>query len=180
MEYRKEKIKGYEEYSVDTNGIVYSKKDKPLKYSINHSGYCIVNFIVNNKRKGFAIHTLVAKQFITNNDINKTQVNHKDGNKLNNNVNNLEWVTPKENVRHAINVLGYDNSGKQNPLAKEVFGYDKITNELKYSFSCVMDAGKYFSNGDIKKARHIQNMISRIATNHKNRKSYLGCIWKYI
>lgn len=66
MEYKRQNINGYEEYQVDTNGVVYGKNGKKLKYSINHNGYCIVNFYNNHKRKGFAIHTLVAKQFILN------------------------------------------------------------------------------------------------------------------
>ena len=110
--YRRERITGYDEYEVDTNGIVYSKRGKPLKYSHNFRGYQIVNLMVNGKRKGFAVHTLVAKQFIANSDPIKTQVNHKDGNKDNNHISNLEWATPKENTWHARNVLGYDNCGK--------------------------------------------------------------------
>lgn len=179
MDYKKEKVVGYEEYSVDTNGVVYSKKGNPLKYSRNHKGYCMVNFMINGKRKGFAIHTLVAKQFITNKDITKTQVNHKDGNKTNNNVENLEWVTPKENTQHSISILGNDNIGERNPNAKEVFGFDKNNHELKYIFPCVMDAGRYFANGNKSKARHIQGLISGIASGYSNKKSYQGCIWEY-
>lgn len=96
VEYKREPARGYEEYEVDTNGVIYGKNGKPLKYSLNYRGYCIINFYVNHKRTGFGIHTLVAKQFIPNNDINKNQVNHKDGNKTNNSVDNLEWATPKE------------------------------------------------------------------------------------
>ena len=112
MEYKREPVKGYEEYEIDTNGVVYGKNGKPLKYSINHNGYCIINFYINHKRTGFGIHTLVAKQFIPNNNINKNQVNHKDGNKINNNVENLEWVTPKENMEHSVDVLG-NNIGEK-------------------------------------------------------------------
>lgn len=180
MDYRKERITGYEEYSVDTNGVVYSKKDKPLKYSLNRRGYCIVNFMINGKRKGFGVHTLVAKQFITNNDIRKTQVNHKDGNKENNAVCNLEWTTPKENVQHAIKVLGFDNKGERNANARKVYGYDKKNGNLKYTFSCVIDAGRYFANGNEQKARHIQNIICGIAANYSDKKTYKGCIWKYM
>ena len=46
MEYKREPVKGYEEYEVDTNGVVYGKNGKPLKYSINHNGYCIINFYI--------------------------------------------------------------------------------------------------------------------------------------
>ena len=88
MEYQKKPVAvdGFGMYQVDTNGVVYAKNGKPLKYSINHNGYCIVNFYVNHKRKGFAIHTLIALTFIPNPE-RKPTVNHKDGNKLNCKVN---------------------------------------------------------------------------------------------
>lgn len=179
MEYKREKVKGYEQYEVDTNGIVYSKRGKPLKYSINHKGYCMINLYVNHERKGFGIHTIVAKQFLTAEE-NRIQVNHKDGNKTNNNVDNLEWATPLENVQHSIEVLGKDNSRSKNHNAKKVYGYDIKTNELKYSFDCVIDAGMFFGNNDYTKARHIQNIISQIASNKNSHyKSYRGMIWKY-
>ena len=183
IQYQKVTVKGYEEYSVDTNVIVYSKKGKPLKYSLNHNGYCIINFYVNHKRTGFAIHTLVAQAFIPNPE-NKPTVNHKDGNKQNNTVQNLEWSTHKEQTDHAKNVLGYDNSGTNNPLATEVFGYDKKNPEkLIYHFDTLAQAGKYFAktlkNTDSRKIdRMYQNLICGVI--HGRRKSFCGCIWKNV
>ena len=48
MEYQKKSVavEGFGMYQIDTNGIVYAKNGKPLKYSINHKGYCIVNFMI--------------------------------------------------------------------------------------------------------------------------------------
>ena len=176
MLYRKEKIKNYEEYSVDTNGVVYSKRDKPLKPSINHSGYCIVNFMINGKRRGFAVHTLVAKQFMHNDDFARNQVNHKDGNKQNNNVDNLEWVTPKENVEHAIHCLGYNNVGANNPNVKRIGAFDKCGN-LVYQFSSLSDGAKFFCKQD-DNYRYKQNGICRAIKGI--RKTYKGFIWQYI
>lgn len=174
MEYRKEKVKGYEEYQVDTNGIVYSKKGKPLKYSLNNNGYCIINFYIDGKAKGFAIHTIVAKQFIQNNNPERMQINHKDGNKTNNCVDNLEWVTRSENMQHSVNVLK-NHIGSKNGNAKAIKGYDKITGDLKYSFNSIMDCAKYICGNN--NARHVQNSIYRVLSGRS--KSYKGCVWEY-
>lgn len=89
---------------VGFNGHEYIKREKILKPSRqyvgnNYSRY-IVNLSKNKKRKSFKIHRLVAKAFIPNIE-NKMKINHKDGNPLNNKVDNLEWCTQKENIIHA-------------------------------------------------------------------------------
>lgn len=178
MVYKKEKIKGYEEYSVDTNGVVYSKRDKPLKYSINHNGYCIVNLVTNGTRKGFSVHTLIAKQFITNNDIRKTQVNHKDGDKTNNCVDNLEWVTPKENMRHAVDVLGNYIEDK-NVNARAICGVDTMSHKVIYRFKSLIGGARFFA-GNKNNARNIQNVLWKALSNyHGEVKSYRKCLWFY-
>lgn len=63
-------------------------------------GYMSVSLSKNNKIKLQRIHRLVAQAFIPNPD-NLIQINHKDGNKSNNNVENLEWCSCKDNIRHA-------------------------------------------------------------------------------
>ena len=67
---------------------------------IKSKGYLVLSVSKNGNQKVKKAHRLVAQAFIHNPD-SKCCVNHKDGNKLNNNVNNLEWVTPKENNDHA-------------------------------------------------------------------------------
>ena len=71
-------------------------KGRILKQYQKRNGYLQVTFTVNSKRKYVGVHRLVAETFIPNPD-NKSQVNHIDENKTNNNVYNLEWCTPKEN-----------------------------------------------------------------------------------
>ena len=115
---RKEILDG--RYSVDTEGNVYGPQGLKNK-CINRHGYYTVGIKINGKSKSIIVHRLIAKAFIPNPD-NKPQVNHIDGNKLNNSAVNLEWVTNKENSEHAIfNGLfiplsehQYKNAGKLN------------------------------------------------------------------
>lgn len=97
-------IKGYEGlYQVSNFGRVkslkYSTEGKILKGRHTGKGYLSVALFRNSVRKSTCIHRLVAQAFIPNPE-NKPEVNHIDENKLNNNVSNLEWVTPKENSNH--------------------------------------------------------------------------------
>lgn len=98
-------IKGYEGlYQINQFGNVKSlsynntNKEKLLIPKANHRGYLQVWLSKNNKVNVYSVHRLVAENFIGSSD---KEVNHKDGNKLNNHVNNLEWVTKSENISHA-------------------------------------------------------------------------------
>ena len=71
------------EYLVDSRGFVIGKKGNPLKPSINHKGYEIIQLMIDGKRIGIAVHTLVARAFCNGYSPEK-QVNHKDGVKTNN------------------------------------------------------------------------------------------------
>jgi len=93
------------EYFVTKEGdIISTAKGKPrkLKPNDNYSGYLYVNI----KNKNFYVHRLVATAFIPNPE-NKREVNHKDGDRSNNRVENLEWVTPSENRK-----TSYDSGRK--------------------------------------------------------------------
>lgn len=175
--YRKERVNGYEEYQVDTDGVVYSKKGKPLKYSVNHNGYRIINFYSNNKRKGFGIHTLVANQFLDKpKDRDDYQVNHIDGNKENNRLENLEWVTPLENTRHAINILGINHIGKNSPNSKRI---NMIDGDVTICFDSLSDAARMLvENGIVKEFKHCKQGIWKAVKGI--RKTYKGFKWKYI
>lgn len=94
-------IEGYGgNYQVSNYGRIKSKK-KILKTFLSTNGYYRVRLYSNKKGREYKVHRLVAKAFIENID-NKPIVNHKDGNKLNNNANNLEWCTQAENIKHAL------------------------------------------------------------------------------
>jgi len=106
------------------NGIRRSPA-KVLKPCLGKSGYLLVNFCIDGIKSNHNVHRLVARAFIEN-ESNKPQVNHKDGNKMNNCADNLEWVTASENTKHAYSVLNVFHYKRQ--LKAEV---DSLKAQLK-------------------------------------------------
>lgn len=96
-------------YEVSNTGLVRrnARLIKPFK---NTKGYLRVVLSLYGK-KAFFIHRMVAETFLPNPD-NKPQVNHIDGDKLNNNLSNLEWVTPRENYDHGMRHNLYESKYK--------------------------------------------------------------------
>jgi len=84
------------------NSGLRKSPQKLLKQGKSKSGYYIVSFCVDGVKSNQTVHRLVARAFIPN-ESNKPQVNHKDGNKHNNHLDNLEWVTVSENSLHYFN-----------------------------------------------------------------------------
>lgn len=113
-------IIGIENYYVSNKGRVISLiTGKILKDRLDRYGY--PRLTLNGTKGGKiykTIHRLVAEAFIPNPD-DKPQVNHIDGNKLNNSITNLEWTTSKENKAHQIKLgLNADVKGEKNPMSK--------------------------------------------------------------
>lgn len=97
-------IEGFCHHTIDEHGVVINTETGHCKAQwIGANGYLHVDIQEFGIAKKFAIHRLLAINFLPNPD-NKRTVNHKDGNKLNNSLSNLEWATVAENVKHA-----YDN-----------------------------------------------------------------------
>ena len=102
-------------YVIQSNGVICSIKGKKiclLKQTRLPTGYLQVSIMNNGKCESKLVHRLVAQSFLSNEN-NKPCVNHKDGNKENNNITNLEWCTYSENEKHSYVVLG-----KINPIRK--------------------------------------------------------------
>ena len=102
---------------VSDDGDVYSVRRQGhkggfVKQRVNNSGYLRVSLSNNGENKAYFVHRLVAKAFIPNPE-NKQFVNHKDGNKTNNHVSNLEWCTKSENMQHAVKIGLVHNKGLQ-------------------------------------------------------------------
>lgn len=101
-------------------------------------GYLCVCLVKDSKKKYFKAHRLVAQMFIPNPE-NKPQVNHKDGDKTNNNDWNLEWNTSLENINHAINIIKTIGLLSKSPFSKKVYQYS-IGGVFIKRWNCVKEA----------------------------------------
>lgn len=102
-------------YLINEQGEIFNTvTNKYLSGSVFNNGYRMVRLTINGSKKAFGVHRLVAQTFLPN-PLNLPVVNHKDGNKLNNTLENLEWVTYSENSKHACKTkLNPGNHGKKN------------------------------------------------------------------
>jgi hypothetical protein len=136
-------IKGFENlYKISTYGRIKSlgngkstnsqtKNERILKTNFSKTGYEKAKLFKDGKRHYFSVHRLVALTFLSN-DFNKKEVNHKDGNKSNNNISNLEWVTSSENQLHAFkNGLQKSKMGKDHVQSKSILQYDLNGNLIR-------------------------------------------------
>ena len=164
-------IEGYEGlYQVSNLGRVksnYNKNRKTiLKNRVNRGRYFTVLLYKNKRSKNFSVHRLVALTFIPNPE-NKTQVNHIDGNKLNNRAKNLEWVTASENQIHA-----YATGLQPKPEDRDK-GRKKVKClENKIIFKSLREAGLYMGN------KEATSYISK-ACNGKLKTAY-GYHWEFV
>jgi hypothetical protein len=127
-------------------------------YKVNDNGYIRV-YIYN---KTFALHRLIALAFIENTE-NKEQVNHIDGNKLNNSVENLEWVSNQENQIHKFKI------GLGNNFTRKITQFDLEMNKIK-DFNSIAEASKELNIG--------KSSIGGVLK--EKQKSSKGFIFKYL
>ncbi len=159
-------IKGYEGYYQVSNKGGIKAVDRTITRSdgvkrfypeslksphVNNRGYVIVGLSIDNIKVNKKVHRLVAKAFIPNIE-NKPQINHRDANKENNNVDNLEWCTNYENCKHAhenglrkIEVLKGEDSNLTTTKKKTVIAMRKLYKQGGYSYQ---DMAKKFNVGD--------------------------------
>lgn len=144
INWKKLNILGKECFVSDTGIIKINNKIMKTHYSTN--GYLYISICDSNKVKHFKVHRLVAQAFIPNPE-NKPQVNHIDGNKLNNCVNNLEWCNNSQNIKHAydtgimekrkikkIKINQFDTNGN---FIKTWNSFTEIEKKLKVSRSTI-------------------------------------------
>lgn len=108
-------IEDYGVLYIEDTGKIYDKNHKELtQYITGNTEYPRIRIQIKGKRKRFTVHRLVALAFLPNPD-NLPTVNHIDGNKSNNTVSNLEWLSYQDNINHAFkNDLNHPNPGEEN------------------------------------------------------------------
>ena len=142
-------IEKYPNYMISNLGRIKSLnykrtgKEQILKQSINGRGYYYVLISINNKYKNILIHKAVAEAFLENNN-NYSDVNHIDGNKLNNCITNLEFCTRSENIKHAY---------KNNLRSKQVGNTYKKRCELAIEYIKIYRSYQKIDNKDYLKGR---------------------------
>lgn len=149
-----------------SDGTTQTFKERIMKISNDNKGYPKVVFCNDRKQKCIRIHRLVAEAFIPNPD-NLSQVNHKDENKMNNYVGNLEWCDCEYN----------NNYGTRNDRsAKSHINHPKVSKqvlcvELNKKFSSASEAGRWIKNNNAHS--HITDCCKG------NRKIAYGYHWEY-
>lgn len=176
------KVYGYSNYYISKYGILIcyktlkNNKNKInfMKYEKSKSGYYRVGLTKNKIQIKFLVHRIVAETYIINND-NYKCVNHKDGNKLNNNIENLEWCSYSKNMIHSVNILKNNHShllgktGYEHNCSKEVNQIDLNSNKIINTFGGIREAGRMLNIS----SGHISNVCNN------KRKSCGGYGWSY-
>lgn len=147
----------------------HTGKEQILKASKTKDGYFQVPLWKNGERKWSRVHRLVASHFIPNDDLFKTQINHKDENKQNNNVNNLEWCNLQYNNNYGTRNkrIAKSNTNNQN-RSKSVSQYSLDGTFIR----------EWQSMSEIKRKLGYQQANICYCCKGKYKTSY-GFIWKY-
>ena len=107
-----QEVQGYPNYLIGSDGTVIGARNKKLCVDLNRVGYERVSLCKGGKVKRVFVHKLVAEHYVPNPE-GFSIVNHKDGNKRNNNADNLEWTTHQKNLKHAIDSGLRDMKGRK-------------------------------------------------------------------
>jgi hypothetical protein len=122
MKYKSLSSLGYPDYEISEIGEVFGPRGKIRIFRSGNGLYPTVVLSQNRKQKQFRLHVLLALMFIPNPE-NLPEVNHKDGDKENYALSNLEWVTHKQNITHAV------KTGLLTPPKGEIHSCAKLTKE---------------------------------------------------
>ena len=153
-------------YYINKEGIIINTKykNRKIKFFVNEGGYnCIYLYYDELKKSQYLLHRLIAKYYLKDgnryfND-NNYVVNHKDKNKSNNNIDNLEWITSKDNSIHGC--------------GRKIAKINKNTNEVIKKYSNITEAYKELN-------KPWNSLISKVCNKEKGRKTIYGFKWEYI
>lgn len=165
-------IKDFEQlYFITEDGKVWSvKSNRFLTNQIGKNGYLYIDLNKNGTRTRKYIHRLVAEAFLPNPN-NLPQVNHIDENKNNNNVNNLEWISIKDNVNYGTRTERAEQRKKEvNANMKQIAMCNKQTHEIIKTYKSLTEASKENNIG-------VGNISSVL---HGKRQTAGGYFWKFI
>ena len=197
-------VKSLERVIDKGNGILQHRKERIMNKRESVDGYYIAKLNVNKKSTSIAIHILVARHFIDNPN-NYPEVNHKDCNRKNNQVDNLEWCTHQQNVEHSKQLghyktkSGCDNPNYKNDTLKIKYKNNPtlakinnsrpreqngrcvkirmINNDVIKDFNFIGEAAEYLIVNGYTDGK-INSIRSNITNAIKNNKKYLGCTFE--
>ena len=168
------KIPGFDDrYFADLNGFIYSKKyknsgkTKRIKPALDKCGYYRTMLkSVCGRYKTVKVHRIIALAFFSQSNL---QVNHKDGNKTNNSVENLEYVTISENIKHAY------NNGLIQQKRGSLNGNSKLTEkDVLFIRNQAKERGRYYGRSELAKKYNVsESQIKDIVTRRRN-------IWPHV
>ena len=197
-------VKSLERVIDKGNGILQHRKERIMNKRESVDGYYVAKLNVNKKSKSIAIHILVARHFIDNPN-NYPEVNHKDCNRKNNQVNNLEWCTHQQNVEYSKQLghyktkSGCDNPNYKNDTLKIKYKNNPalakinnsrpreqngrcvkirmISNDVIKDFNFIGEAAEYLIVNGYTNGK-VNSIRSNITNAIKNNKKYLGCTFE--
>lgn len=171
-------LEHYPNYLISNLGRVWSKaRQKTMKTFEQNSGYLMLSIVRDDGvSKRWLLHRLVAFAFIPSPE-NKLYINHKDGNKHNNSVNNLEWVTCSENILHArrtglnpynLPTLNRKLNGQKKAKSK-FFGVSWDITRQKWISTVVYQGKRHYwkrFDSELDAARHYDAMVIKMGLEH--------------
>ena len=161
------RVKSKKRVDINRLGVKRILKEKILKPCKEKNGYLRVNLWVNGKNKHYTVHRLVANAFIPNPD-KLPQINHKDEDKTNNNISNLEWCTPEYNINYG------NRTKKVSDLQKNDRGKSYIIDQYTIDGRYIKS---YPSSKEIKRQLKIDSS-NILKCCHGVYKQAYGFIWK--
>lgn len=174
------RVKSLARFVFNKDGSLQRFKKETIKSpKLDKDGYLKVTLSVNGNNKTFPIHRLVANAFLQNGN-SELEVNHIDLNRKNNRIDNLEWVTHVDNVRHSVSQGKYQcHSGSNNGRSKPMIVYNldgSFVERFEYGHKCA----EWMINNNYCKGKSPHGVLDSIRKCIKNNKQYYNFIIKYV